>query len=167
MIRRTLLQLGAVLLMALGAFLTGWGPLILPSLGIPPLPLPDPQAPQAIGLWKVIAFIRLFGAAVLGLGLVVWALRGVEDGVALRRVARGMAIATGLILGTILIQQVAVWSTWPGVALAAFFALMTMLYGLASLGRRAAGPEPRTVEPAPQTSEPQLGRPRPLDELAE
>ncbi len=171
MIRRTIMQLGAVLLMALGVFLAGWGPLILPILGIPPLPAPDPQAAEAIGIWKLAAFVRLFGAAVLGLGLMIWAMRGVGDAVTVRRVARSAALANGLILILVLTQQLAIWSSVSGVALVGFFAVTTALFGLASLGPRAvAQPQEEKIPESirqDETLAPEPVRPGPVDELME
>lgn len=121
--------LTSLVLIVLGVALAGWGPMIAPPFGIPASPAPELTGSASAAWWGLAAFVRLFGAALVGVGAVLWAVRPSVGEVGRKRFAATMAVVlllTGLVA---LLQQIAVWETTAGLALAALFPVLGLVYG--------------------------------------
>ena len=119
-----LLTFNALLFLIAGIAFTLYGPLMLAFFGVPEIPSED-----ILLYWNVAAFARLFGAALFGFGLLLWALRQAAVYSSLSSEARhGMVFA--LLLANIIAaittitQQV---SNWNGIAGWVAFSLFTFL----------------------------------------
>lgn len=124
-----LTRLASLVLIVLGIVLAGWGPMVAPAFGVPAGPAPELAGSGSTGWWGLAAFVRLFGAVLLVLGAVLWAVRPSVGEVGRKRFAATMAVAlllTGLVA---LLQQIAVWETTAGLALAALFVVLGLAYG--------------------------------------
>lgn len=122
------ITLNAVLALAAGIAFALYGPLMLAFFGVPEIP-----EENVLLYWHVASFARLFGAALFGFGLILWAVRGyAETGPAEGR--RGLAFALllanamGAFVATT--QQFAIWETASGLILMAIFALFTLAYAI-------------------------------------
>jgi hypothetical protein len=132
----------AVLLAVIGlAFLLRTGD-VLAAFGFPAPPLgglAEPAAipPETMAWLRGAAFARLFAAALMGLGFVLWhagplVVRGAE-----RKIGLIIAAALGLTGLMSLIQQVAIFGTPAGWTLAAVLLGLAALFTMAALRRDA------------------------------
>lgn len=124
-----LLTLNAVLALGFGIAFTVYGPLMAALFGLPELPGED-----VLLYWNAVSFFRLFGAALFGLGILLWAVRSLADQPALPPEARrgivfALAIGNGLAVFVAGIQQAGVWQGAAGWIMAGIFALLTLGYG--------------------------------------
>lgn len=123
-----LLTLHALLLLGFGIACALYGPLIAAFFGVPDLPS------EEIGLyWAIVSFIRLFGAALFGFGLLLWAARAVFAAPGTRpETRRGLLFA--LLIANLfaalvaLIQQWSVWNAPAGWVAVILFALLFGAY---------------------------------------
>lgn len=130
---RRLTGFTALLLIAVGIALAGWGPVIAPWFGVPASPVPDPATVESIGWWKLASFVRLFGMGLLAFGALLWIVRGSLDSIGVRRFAVTMSVIGVLTALVALVQQVAIWETAAGLALVALFAALGLGYGWTAL----------------------------------
>lgn len=110
--RRLLVIAGAIA----GVFglVMGLGPGLLPFF--PQLPAPMAADPTAMPIWTGVAFLRLAGILLAGLGAVAVAVGRLEDARSRRVLASVLAGVGALGAGITAIQQLAIWSarTWLG-----------------------------------------------------
>jgi hypothetical protein len=134
---RVLMIVSAVVLVVVGVALAGWAPVLFPQLGIPALPSPNASAPDTLGLWRLAAFVRLFGILLAAFGLLLFALRDLAEQRTVRNVTSMIALGSGLVVVIAVTQQIAFDSTFSG-ALAALFGVMALAFGWMALRRQAA-----------------------------
>jgi hypothetical protein len=123
-----LLTFHAALAMGLGIAFTLYSPLMIALYGIPEVPGGD-----VLLYWNVAAFARMFGAALFGLGILLWALRKSTDTqetpLELRRgILFALVISKAIGLVVALTQQMSVWLTPAGWITAALFAALLLGY---------------------------------------
>lgn len=126
-----LISLNALLFIGLGIAFALYGPLMLAFFGVP-----DVEGMDVIAYWNTAAFARLFGAALFGFGLLLWAARGVlasENSTVSPEARRGIVFALVLanLMGVFMavVQQFSVWQGPAGWGLVALFALLLLGYG--------------------------------------
>ncbi|RPI26863.1 MAG: hypothetical protein EHM61_10430 [Acidobacteria bacterium] len=123
-----LVTLTGALLIGFGFVFLFWGPMTLSLFGASHLPTPVVSDEAAMQVWSAVAFTRLFGATLLGLGVVIWLLRSAVLLVGTRKLAGVIASIFGILSLTVLIQQLAVWRTSAGWAMLLVLLLLTFAY---------------------------------------
>lgn len=121
----TILNINAIIFIALGIAFALYGPMTLAFLSI--------QETEISGdiYWLVASFARLFGAVLFGLGFVIWGIA--RSGEALPASTRA-AVLRGLLLGNLVAVYVSVtqaYSIWQSPfawALTGIFVIFTLLY---------------------------------------
>ncbi len=122
------ITLNAVLALVAGIAFALYGPLMLAFFGVPEIP-----EENVLLYWHVASFARLFGAAIFGFGLVLWAVRsyaatGPSEG--RRGVAFALLLANAMGAFVATTQQFAIWETASGLILIAVFGLFTLAYAI-------------------------------------
>ena len=121
-----LLSIHALLLLGFGIAFALYGPLMLAFFAIPEMLEID-----ALTYWHLAAFARMFGAALFGFGLLLFALRGSiqrfsrEDQ---RGIVFSLLLANAMGLMVSLTQQTSVWQTPAGWITSAIFAALLLGY---------------------------------------
>jgi hypothetical protein len=123
-----LLTLNALLAIGFGLAFALYSPLMLAFFGIPEIPSQEP-----VLYWNIAAFARLFGAALLAFGLLLWALRKIEI-----VPAAGPELPRGVLFSLLIANIVGVfvavtqqWQAWGGIGgwvAAGIFLLLALAY---------------------------------------
>ncbi len=130
-----LITINAAIFIAFGIAFSLYSPLMMNFFAVPELTSID-----SAGYWLLASFARMFGAALFGFGLLLFALRGVVDQ-ASQEARRGMVFALMLayLVGAIVsaTQQVSIWQGPAGwIATGIFVAfLLVYAYFLGPTGR--------------------------------
>lgn len=128
-----ILNINAIIFIALGIAFALYGPMSLAFLGITQMEI------EGDIYWLVASFARMFGAVLFGLGFVIWGFARAGD--ALPGATRD-AVLRGLLLGNLVAVFVAVtqaysiWQTPLAWALAAMFIIFALLYLYLIITRR-------------------------------
>jgi hypothetical protein len=124
---RVVNRAAGLLVVAVGLFLAGWGPVAFELLSGGTLPAPAVNDRTAMAIWSGVAFARVFGALLVSVGLIVWAAnaRTPRDGVFKAIVCAG-ALFAALITSS---QQIAIWTNSVGWVLVALFCLIAAVSG--------------------------------------
>ncbi|HSO27837.1 MAG TPA: hypothetical protein VLS48_07180 [Anaerolineales bacterium] len=121
------LTLNALLLLVFGIACALYGPLIAAFFGVPDLPMQEIDV-----YWAIVSFIRLFGAALFGFGILLWAARSIFAAPNNPEVRRGVLFALLLahLFATVivLVQQWSVWNTLAGWVALILFACFGAAY---------------------------------------
>lgn len=121
-----LISVHALLLLGFGIAFALYGPMMLAFFTVP-----EQLGIDALTYWHVAAFARMFGAALFGCGLVLWALRphiSELSSTAQRGILFALLLANILALFVALTQQSSVWQTTAGWIASGIFALLTAGY---------------------------------------
>jgi len=114
-----------VISVAIGIAFALYGPLVIAYFAIPEV------LDSQLAYWNMAAFVRMFGAAMFGFGILLWSMRGSIDQVS-AQTRRGLIFALLLanLLGVIvaITQQVAVWDSLAGYITSGFFAVFLIGY---------------------------------------
>jgi hypothetical protein len=84
-----------------------------------------------------IAFVRIFGAVLLGIGLLAWLTRNLSNVEAQRTILLGLFIVNVLVFLAVLLQQITLWTYLPPLKtmsarlLAAVFLILSLALGYA------------------------------------
>jgi hypothetical protein len=116
----TLITANAILFVASGITFVLYGPMLLAFFGVPQL---------AAGLtvyWHVASFARMFGAALFGLGLLLWA---VSRATLRQGVIFALLLSNLLAAIVSLTQQISIWGTPVGWVASGVFVILTLAYG--------------------------------------
>lgn len=120
------ISINAILSMAIGIAFGIYAPLIMAFFGIPDIPSDD-----VLLYWYVASFVRMYGAALFGYGILLLALRKVATDLP-GDYARGIlfAIVFANIAGLFssIVQQAAIWQSTAGWVLTAFYAIFLVIY---------------------------------------
>ncbi|MFM8322466.1 MAG: hypothetical protein ACKOC5_16255 [Chloroflexota bacterium] len=120
----------AIVFAALGVAFAVYGPVTLAFFNVPELEISQ----QAY--WHLAAFARMFGAALFGWGMLLWAASRAFDHLpgAARRSILSAQVLANLMAGVVaLTQQSSIWYSLPGWLLSGLFVLLTFVYGALSL----------------------------------
>jgi hypothetical protein len=129
----TILNLNAIVFVALGIAFALYSPIMLAFLSVPEMGIDN------LAYWYVASFARMFGAALFGLGFVIWGVA--RAGEALPADSRN-AVLRALLLGNLVAafvavtQQSSIWLTPIGWALTGVFIVFTLLYLYLILARQ-------------------------------
>jgi hypothetical protein len=134
-----LMVITAIVLLVSGFALWGWGPMLIPLYGASDIPDPVVSDKAAMTVWAGISFLRLFGAALFGVGMVSLFTHGLSSAEAQKAVSRGLFAATVVIFVFAFIQQTAIWCTTAGWLTVGLLLLLTLGYGYLGLAKRSAG----------------------------
>ena len=120
--------LNALVAVCVGIIFALYAPLMLAFFGVP-----DVQDGNMLQYWQVASFARLFGAALFGLGFVLWSLSRSLAGdqpawKGQRSLAGACLMANVLALFVTVTQQASVWGTTAGWLTASIFAFFTLGY---------------------------------------
>jgi signal transduction histidine kinase len=126
MVYRNLMTLTAALTLSAGIFFFNRGPMILDYLGDGILPAP-PQ--RSLTVWSAIAFTRLFGAMLIAVGLIAWAVRKLDRPEDQRRVGLAFFIGSLSLSFIALLQQIAMWVTTTGWIIVSIVAIFPLSFG--------------------------------------
>jgi hypothetical protein len=121
-----LTTINAIVAVVLGLIFSFWGPALLPLYGAPRIPIPVASDANTISFWAGMAFIRMFGAALVGFGVLLWFVRYVSDLAIQHQIAGALFIASGFMVFITVTQQIALWSTvmgWVTIGVLTLFAL--------------------------------------------
>lgn len=122
---KNLLIFNGILFVALGLAFALYGPLAMGFFEVPEL-----DVTPAV-YWHLASFVRMFGAALLGWGFVLWAAsRAIADITAEQRRSVVFAQLLACLMGSIiaLTQQSAIWLTPAGWAISGLFIFLTLVY---------------------------------------
>lgn len=128
----------AIAFIALGIAFGLYGPLAIDFFGV--LEFEDASG----GLyWYVASFARLFGAALIGYGFLIWAqkealTRGALQPELARRASFALLLGNGIALFVTFFQQATVWGKPVGWALALVFLIFTAGYAYLMVAGRPA-----------------------------
>jgi hypothetical protein len=121
-----LISIHALLLLGFGIAFALYGPIMLAFFAIPEMLEID-----ALAYWHLAAFARMFGAALFGFGLLLFALRGSiqkfnrQDQ---RGIVFSLLLANAMGLMVSLTQQASVWQTSAGWITSAIFTVLLLGY---------------------------------------
>ena len=123
-----LINVNAVLSLLFGIAFTLYGPLMMAFFGIPEIP-----EGNVLLYWHVVAFARMFGVALLGVGLILWSLRKIAESNTIspeiqRGITYALILANGMGIVVALTQQAQIWSSPAGWATVAVFTLLFVGY---------------------------------------
>jgi hypothetical protein len=117
-----------LLVVAAGLGLAGWAPPIFELLSGQALPSPVATDGTAMAIWSGVAFVRVLGAAMVGIGAALWAShaptptpRGVQASLFVSFVFAGLIVSA---------QQIAIWANAVGWALVTGFSLLALITGI-------------------------------------
>lgn len=123
---RWLIQINALLLVAAGIAFGLYGPLMMAFYAVPELLNINSDT-----YWQIAAFVRMFGAALFGFGLLLWSLHSPFSGLSASAQRR---IIAALILGNLMgafisiTEQSSIWWTPAGWITTIIFGLLTFAY---------------------------------------
>lgn len=121
-----LISIQAIIFLGFGIAFALYGPLMLAFFTVP-----ETLNIDALTYWHLAAFARMFGAALFGFGLLLFALRNpIEklDRTSQRGVVFALLLANAMGLMVSLTQQTAVWQTLAGWITSAIFTLLLIGY---------------------------------------
>src|SRR5512138_1545336 len=124
-----LTTINAIVAVVLGLAFSLWGPGLLPLYGASQIPTPVAGDANAISFWAGMAFIRMFGAAFVGFGVLLWFVRYISDLAIQHQIAGALFIATGFMVFITMIQQIALWSSAMGWVTTGVLTLLALGYG--------------------------------------
>mgnify|MGYP001051212937 CR=1 FL=1 len=130
---KSLMIIAAVVLLVSGFALSGWGPVLMPLYGASEIPDPVASDEAAMTVWAGISFLRLFGAALFGVGVVSLFTHRLSSAEAQKAVSRSLFAAMVGIFAVALIQQIAIWSTTVGWVTVSLLLLVALGYGYLGL----------------------------------
>lgn len=126
---KNLLTANAILSIGLGIAFALYGPLMISLYGIL-----NVQDGNPLQYWHTASFARMFGAALFGMGFLIYSLRGLfESAGVLPETRRGILFAMLLanLIGvfTAATQQASVWNTLTGWITVGIFTMLLLAYG--------------------------------------
>jgi len=142
-----LIKIHATVLIACGIAFGLYGPLMMAFYAVPELL----QISTDI-YWQIAAFARMFGAALFGFGLLLWALRNAFSELSppsQRGVLAALILANLMGAFISITQQSSIWGTPAGWITTAVFAVFTIAYIVAI----ARLPSKKTDEPSSEAAE--------------
>lgn len=118
-----------------GLILAGWAPGVFTVLTQQQLPPAIASDSAAMSVWSGVAFARVFGAVLFGVGAVLWATNA--SVVRAKAVQTALFFSFALATAVVAAQQIAIWTNGVGWALAGLFAALAIATGarLAPAGR--------------------------------
>lgn len=137
------------LLGVVGLYFAAAGPAAASAFGIAGFPPPGGGSIEVAAEWRLAAFMRMFGAALLLSGAVLIGVgRHLQPGRA-HEFALLIAGTSGLACALAVSQQTAIWNTAAGAAVAVLLGAVSLAYGWAALQSGALeleGPKHATGE---------------------
>jgi len=121
--------INAVLAVVFGLAFALGGPALLPLYGASYIPTPIASDANAMAFWAGMAFTRMFGAALLGSGVLLWFVRYISDMAIQRIVAGSLFMAMGFMIFISLTQQIAIWNSMVGWVTVGVLILLALGYG--------------------------------------
>ena len=130
----------AIVTLLLGLSFIFYGRWVLSFYGISPGPLPSPRLVAGSSIQPLlvgIAFMRIFGALLLGIGLFSWLMRNLSNVAAQRAVLLGLFLVNMLVFLAVLLQQIPLSIYLPPLKtlsarlLAAVFLILSLALGYA------------------------------------
>ncbi len=121
-----LISIQAIIFLGFGIAFALYGPLMLAFFTVP-----ETLEIDALTYWHLAAFARMFGAALFGFGLLLFALRNpIEklDRTSQRGIVFALLLANAMGLMVSLTQQTSVWQTLAGWITSAIFTLLLVGY---------------------------------------
>jgi signal transduction histidine kinase len=124
MIYRNLMTLIAASTLILGIFFCLWGPMVLPYLG-------DGSMPEigATTVGNAISFTRLFGAMLLTVGFIAWAVRKLDRPEDQRSIGLAFFIGSLFLLFIALTQKFTIWAPNSGWIAIFIIAMLPLSFG--------------------------------------
>lgn len=131
---QNVLNVNAILALAIGIAFIVYSPNVIAYFGLPDLPEGD-----ILLFWNAVSFARMFGAALFAYGLLLWALRtsvlrGTIKAENHRSLLFALVLSNLLAALVALTQQTGVWVTGVGWALFAFFTIFFLSYAVLMRG---------------------------------
>jgi hypothetical protein len=123
---KSFMVFNGILFAAAGVAFALYGPLMMAFFNVPELNI------DTATYWHLAAFVRMFGAALFGWGMLLWGFgRAVDDlPSATRRGGVFAMLLSGLMASIIsLTQQSSIWYTPAGWVMSGVFILLTLVYG--------------------------------------
>ena len=134
---RLLSRFIGLVVMSVGLGLAGWAPAAFEVLSGQVLPAPVATDQAAMAVWSGVAFVRVFGAILFGMGAVLWTSNA---RVPRPRATQGVLFVSSAFAGLVVTaQQVAIWANAVGWTLVGFFAALTVVTGM-GFWRRSEAP---------------------------
>lgn len=133
---KNLLTANAILAIGLGIAFALYSPLMISLYGVL-----DVQDGNVLQYWHTASFARMFGAALFGMGFLIFALRGLFDSPSTlpdtrRGILFAMLLANLIAVFTAATQQASVWNTLTGwITVGVFAALLAAYAYLLATGR--------------------------------
>lgn len=132
------LRIFSVVFIIIGAIFFMYGPGVMSSFGVKDLPDVYDVSGSISDFWKMFAFVRIFGAAILMLGILIGFLAYIEGGKNRKIASLGSASGLLIFLLVLLTQQIALLETLTGWSLVAIFFLVFIGFILLAFKKEAA-----------------------------
>lgn len=120
------------LLGLLGLYFAAEGPAAGRAFGIASFPPVGGGMMEVPAEWRLVAFVRMFGVALLLAGLILWAVGRDVRPERMRRFAVMVALGSAAACLLAIAQQLSLWNTGAGAGLATLLGLMAVAYGWAA-----------------------------------
>lgn len=120
-----ILTINAIIFIALGIAFAVYGPLAMAFLKVPELDI------EGITYWPIVAFGRMFGAALFGFGFLIWSIARTIDvlpGPAVRNAVRTLFLGNLILVAAAISQQAQVFGNLAGLLLTAVFVVFSLIY---------------------------------------
>lgn len=118
------LRIFSIVFVIIGAIFFIYGPGVMSSFGVKAIPEVCDPGGNISDFWKMFAFVRIFGAAILMFGLLIGFLAYIEGSKNRKMVSLGSASGLLIFLLVLLTQQIALLETLTGWSLVAIFLLV-------------------------------------------
>jgi hypothetical protein len=132
------LRIFSVVFIIIGAMFFMCGPGVLHSFGVKAIPDSPYLNGEIMDFWKMFAFVRLFGTAVMMYGILIGFLAYIEGAKNRKMVSLGSAAGLLILSLVLLTQQIALLETLPGWSLLAVFVLVLIGFILLAFKKEAA-----------------------------
>jgi hypothetical protein len=126
-----IIQINAILLVVAGIAFGLYGPLMMAFFAVPEL-LNISQDTY----WQIAAFARMFGAALFGLGLLLWSIRDAFNELSppsQRKVLAALVLGNLMAAFISITQQSSIWGTPAGWLTTGFFTVFALAYIYAAI----------------------------------
>lgn len=128
---RRLNRILGLAIVAVGFALAGWAPRAFEVLSGHTLPTPVATDVTAMTIWSGVAFVRAFGAVLVGFGGMLWAATARTSGT--RSIETLVFVSSAFAAAIVLAQQVAIWANAVGYVLVGLFGAIALVSGIGLL----------------------------------
>ncbi|MFC2025979.1 hypothetical protein ACFLUC_02165 [Chloroflexota bacterium] len=120
------ISINSIILIGLGIAFGLYSPLMMAFFSIP-----EVAGMNSVSYWNVVAFARMYGAALFGFGLLLWAIRSIVESIpnsSRRGILYSLLFANVLSIFVVVTQNFSIWQNPGGWILTSIYAIQLMGY---------------------------------------